>query len=36
MGGKLCPAVQFPDRPPVALTGLAPLDDPSEIDRSPA
>ena len=36
MGGKLCLVVQFPDQPPGALTGLAPLDDPSEIDRSPA
>ena len=36
MGGKQGPVVEFPDRPPAALTGLAPLDDPSEIDRSPA
>ena len=27
MGGKLSLVVEFPDRPPVALTGLAALDD---------
>ena len=30
MGGKLSLVVEFPDRPPVALTGLTALDDPSE------
>ena len=34
MGGKLSLVVEFPDRPPVALTGLTALDDPSESDRS--
>lgn len=29
MGGKLSLVVEFPDRPPVALTGIAALDDPS-------
>ncbi len=28
MGGKLSLVVEFPDRPPVALAGLAALDDP--------
>ena len=32
MGGKLSLVVEFPDRPPVALTGLTALDDPSESD----
>ena len=32
MGGKLSLVVEFPDRPPVTLTGLAALDDPSEND----
>ena len=36
MGGKLSLVVEFPDRPPVALTGLAALDDPPETDRSTA
>lgn len=36
MGGKLRPVVEFSDQPPLALTGLAALHDPSEIDRSPA
>ena len=36
MGGKLTLVVEFPDRPPVALTGLAALDDPPETDRSTA
>ncbi len=36
MGGKLSLVVEFPDRPPVALTGLTALDDPSENDRPPA
>ena len=30
MGGKLSLVVEFPDRPPVALTGIAALDDLSE------
>ncbi len=30
MGGKLSLVVEFPDRPPVALTGIAALDDISE------
>ncbi len=30
MGGKLSLVVEFPDRPPVALTGIASLDDLSE------
>lgn len=30
MGGKLSLVAQFPDRPPVALTGIASLDDFSE------
>ena len=34
MGGKLSLVVEFPDRPPVALTGLTALDDPSESDPS--
>ena len=34
MGGKLSLVVEFPDRPPVTLTGLAALDDSSETDRS--
>ena len=34
MGGKLSLVVEFPDRPPVALTGLTALDDPSETDPS--
>ena len=29
MGGKLSLVVEFPDRPPVALTGITALDDPS-------
>ena len=36
MGGKLSLVVEFPDRPPVALTGLAALDDPPETDPSSA
>ena len=36
MGGKLSLVVEFPDRPPVALTGFAALDDPPETDRSTA
>ena len=36
MGGKLSLVVEFPDRPPVALTGLAALDDPSDNERPPA
>ena len=36
MGGKLSLVVEFPDRPPVALTGLTALDDPPETDRSTA
>ena len=34
MGGKLSLVAEFPDRPPVSLTGLAALDDPSEATRS--
>ena len=34
MGGKLSLVVEFPDRPPVALTRLTALDDPPERDRS--
>ena len=34
MGGKLSLVVEFPDRPPVALTGLSALDDPAESDSS--
>ena len=30
MGGKLSLVVEFPDRPPVALTGIASLDDLAE------
>ena len=30
MGGKLSLVAEFPDRPPVALTGIAALDDHSE------
>ena len=30
MGGKLSLVVEFPDRPPVALTGISALDDLSE------
>ena len=33
MGGKLSLVVEFPDRPPVALTGLTVPDDPLESDR---
>ena len=34
IGGKLSLVVEFPDRPPVALTGLTTLNDPSENDLS--
>ena len=35
MGGKLSLVAEFPDRPPVALTGIAALDDPSEQPAKP-